>query len=169
MKELDEVEKKIKEKLQQIVIESKNATKQNKNSDEWWTKGVKKKLCNLAHEMDYAVTANGCDDAEDKQEWLFDMIWTHKEEFKEIILAMECEWSKNRDDVLEDFEKLLVVRSKYRIFIFNQYNRSEIENMMEEFRKKIDKFKSTLSGDRYFFAGYCVDEDEVIFDNKMVP
>jgi|GEM_PF-6036766 hypothetical protein len=169
MNDFDEVEKKIKKILQQVVIDSNSVTKKEKNSDGWWTKAVKNGLCELAHSMNYDVTANGCDDADDKEEWLFDMVWTHKGEFTEIILAMECEWNLDENNIWDDFDKLRVVRCKYRVFIFNQYNKTEIEYMMKQFKEEINKFKSTLPGDRYLIAGYSRNEDEFIFNNILAP
>lgn len=168
MNNIDEVEKEIKKILQQIVIASNKVTKQEKDSNAWWTKAVKNGLCGLAHNMKYAVTANGCD-ADDKEEWLLDIIWPPKKEFNEIILAMECECSTDKRKILDDFEKLLVIRSKYRVFIFNQYERDQISDLIEKFREKITNFKSTLSGDRYLLPRYCVDEEDFIFNNTVVP
>jgi len=169
MKELDEVEKKIKRILQQVIDDANSRTESGTNKDKWWTKKIKDALCQLGHEMKCAVNANGCDCADDKREWLFDMVWAYpKDDWKELILTMESEWSRDEDEIWWDFEKLLVVRSKYRIFIF-QANETEIKNLMEKFWDKIKKVKTSLSGDRYFLAGYSTTGHEFIFKNFVVP
>jgi hypothetical protein len=82
---------------------------------------------------------------------------------------MECEWNLDENNIWDDFDKLRVVRCKYRVFIFNQYNKTEIEYMMKQFKEEINKFKSTLPGDRYLIAGYSRNEDEFIFNNILAP
>jgi hypothetical protein len=170
MKGLDEVEKKIKKMLRQVVNDSHAGTELGRDKNKWWTIRIKDGLCQLGHNMNCVVSANGCECADEKEEWLFDMVWTFPiGNWNEIKLAMECEWSLDEGEIWRDFEKLLVVRSKHRVFIFNQSNENKVKKMMKEFRESINNFKDGLPGDRYFLAGYSVDLDDFIFNNIVVP
>ena len=166
MKELDEVEKKIISVLENVVDFYYKSEDQDKDKRSWWTANVKDGFCKLAADMNYLVTANGCN-AYENREWLFDMVWTEPN-FEELILAMECGWDRN-DGIWRDFEKLLVVRSKYRIFIFNSSKSEEIKELMKEFIEKIKKFKSTLPEDRYLLAGYSFKEGFIFDGIPIIP
>ena len=52
--------------------------------------------------------------------WLYDLVWLKYDENKSLIdapLVMESEWD-GKNDVKDDFQKLLLARSKYRVMIF---------------------------------------------------
>ena len=171
MKEIDDVEKKIKKILQQVVNDSNSGTEPGRDKNKWWTTRIKDALCQLGHNVNCVVSANGCEAADDNTEWLFDMIWWagSNDNFEELILAMECEWSLSEYEIWWDFNKLLVVRSKYRVFIFNRSNDELIKNMFDQFKEAIKNFKSSNFGDRYLLAGYSSNKVDFIFEHFVVP
>ncbi len=96
------------------------------------------------------------------------MVWSFPvDAWNRLKLALECEWSLDRWEIWHDFEKLLVVRSEHRVFIFNSYNNDKVNNLIKEFKDSITNFKATQPGDRYFFAGYSRSEGKFIFDNMV--
>jgi len=161
---LDAIDVEIKKSLKQIVQEYRSKANKEGESSKWWTKKIKDALCQLGHNMKCVVSANRCDCADEKEEWLFDMVWSFPiGKWNEIKLAMECEWSLDEWEIWRDFEKLLVVRSKYRVFIFTQSNDDKVKKMINEFQIRIKNFESTVPGDRYLFAGYSPEKVGFIF------
>ncbi len=171
MKTLDGIEKEIKLCLENVVKEYLAENGIDRDKAGWWTKRIKNCLCQLGHNRNYIVNANGCEAADDNIEWLFDMIWWAGSDynFEELILAMECEWSLSEYEIWWDFYKLLVVRSKYRVFIFNRSNDELIKNMFDQFKETIKNFKSSNCGDRYLLAGYSPTKVDFIFEHLVVP
>jgi hypothetical protein len=55
-----------------------------------------------------------------KAAWLWDMTWVELSEGKliDLPLALESEWLRTFDEILFDFEKLLVCRARLRVMIF---------------------------------------------------
>jgi hypothetical protein len=148
----DSVELEIMSSLDTIV----DVDKAEGLGDREWTKMVKAKLCELGRKHGYGVNASGCENGE----WLFDLVWCDGKdkpwEFWEMPLAMECEWSTDTGEIEYDFEKLLVVRAKYRLFIFQGQSREEVDERMAWLKNKVRVFKSFTTGDRYLLAGfYC--------------
>jgi hypothetical protein len=168
MNRIDEVEKKIKKILQQVVNDANTGTEAGIDKDKWWTTRIKDALCQLGHNLKCVVSANGCDCADEKEEWLFDMVWSFPiDNWNKIKLAMECEWSLDKWEIWRDFEKLLVVRAQYRVYIFNQYNNDKVNEMMEKFKESISKFEGTQHGDRYLLAGYSLREANFVFEHYL--
>jgi len=154
MEQFDEIELKLRELLERVVREDNDAGGLATGE---WTKRIKLEFSKLGHEKGFSVSASECEGVE-TGEWLFDLIWCDGERdpwvFLEMPMAMECEWSLNDDEIWWDFEKLLVVRAKYRVFIFNKKSNNEVKRLMDDFRNRIVKFRSVQNGDRYFLAGF---------------
>jgi hypothetical protein len=172
MEKFDEIELKIKEILAKIL---QQAVEGGPDTNPWWTQRIKSELCILGHEEGYSVSATGCESLEkapETGEWLFDLIWAkgdgHPWIFKEMPLAMECEWSPDENEIWWDFEKLLVARSKYRVFIFQKTKNSELDRLFNEFNESIHAFKSSQQGDRYLLAGYSFEDNNFKFRQVIV-
>jgi hypothetical protein len=172
MEEFDDIELKIKTILEKVAEQSRE---EGGLPDSWWTKRIKSELCNLGHENGYSVSATECERLEkapETGEWLFDLIWAkgdgHPWIFREMPLAMECEWSLDDDEIWWDFEKLLVIRSKYRIFIFNKRNKEEVYELFEELKNAIHDFESSQVGDRYLLAGFSREDDNFKFLSVII-
>lgn len=91
-----------------------------------WTPAIKKGLIELGHNLGHKVATSGCPGVADWGEWLFDLCWLAYEKLeplddrrlKAIPLAVECEWA-GPEDVVDDFEKLLVCHADLRLMIFD--------------------------------------------------
>ena len=87
--------------------------------------------------------------------WLYDILWWEQDQngyVTDIPLVAESEWG-NIEAVKDDFQKLLLARSKYRIMIF-QGNPQDILIFIDWGKEQIRNFKLTQSGDRYLFCGF---------------
>lgn len=162
MEEFYEIELNIKKRLEKIEQQSREA---GGKPDAWWTERIKSELCNLGHENGYYVNANRCENADDSREWMFDLVWAKGEKghFREMPLAMECEWSLDEDEIRWDFEKLPVAKCEYHIFIFQKTKSDEVDRLMNEFESAIHEFESSQIGDRYLLAGFSREDDNFKF------
>lgn len=149
-KNIDSIERQI------IEILSKVAQSHNKDGglkDKEWTKQIKTGICKLGKGSGYSVCASNCDGA-DNGEWLFDLIWWKDTAPRELVLAMESEWGLSEDEIWKDFEKLLIARAKYRVFICQQKTPDDIKNLFEEMSREAQKFGSKQVSDRYLLVGF---------------
>ncbi len=135
-------------------------------SDKEWTNAVKTKLYQAGHNLGYRVAtsldrkrvAEGCADGPDFGEWLFDLVWMvwngePQRQLNRICLVVESEWG-NQDDIMDDFEKLLVARSCVRLMIFQASNRAEVEEVFNLLQGEAEGFEQRQAGDYYLLAGY---------------
>jgi hypothetical protein len=164
---LDTVEKKISNVLQDVAKLALTSKSQGKR---WlygkWTEEIKTGLVKLGHENGYEASANKCKNA-DCKEWLFDLAWYKydtKRRMDDLFFVMECEWGKE-DDIREDFEKLLIARSRYRLMIFNGNTLEKIANSLKD---RINIFKGSQKGDRYLFAGWGCNNQKYEFFQHIV-
>jgi integrase len=127
-----------------------------------WTRQVKQALSRLGRNRNFAVAAHGCSGTTDP-EWLLDLTWAEewgKGAFlRQIVLAAECEWNRSDPEIDWDFQKLLAVRARLRLFVFDQKNRDEVERVMKRLGDQIRGFRDSRSGDRYLLAGSSSDSD----------
>ena len=89
-----------------------------------------------------------------------DVVWwdSNKGELlRSIPLAAECEWG-NKQNVWDDFQKLLVIRADIRVLIFKCNSRDKASILVEKLNRQIKVFKSSQKGDRYLFASYVEKE-----------
>lgn len=68
----------------------------------------------------------------------------------DVLLVAESEWS-SKDYVKDDFQKLLLARSKYRIMIYQCETDGTVIRWAKE---QIRNFKLTQQGDRYLFCSW---------------
>ena len=140
------------------------------------TRRVEQLLTKLGKDMGYrvAVKGEGCDWG--KSEWMNDVVWADLNEdelIRSIPLAAECEWG-TKQDVWDDFQKLLVGRAKVRVMIFSANSWDKASSLVEELNRQIERFVSSQKGDRYLFASYVDGEkppfsvEEYVVDKKIL-
>ena len=87
-----------------------------------WTKEIKKAFLLLGHSHGYVVCATA--PKADWSEWLYDMCWLeHKDDRVydipiNVPFIMESEWSTDPEEVIVDFQKLLICKAKTKLLIF---------------------------------------------------
>ena len=119
--------------------------------------------------------------ANPKNEWLYDLVWwdqgngniidTRQYRVVDIPLVAEIEWG-NGNAIKEDFHKLLLARSKYRIMVFQSYDKTLVwcKTLVEWLiKEQIQKFKLTRSEDRYLFCAYVNNEHGFYFQSYVAP
>jgi len=130
-----------------------------------WTATVKKCLLEVANEFHFSSNCHMSlpihlkYDKHDNHEWLCDvMVYdATKEGIKEIILCAESEWSTNADEIFWDFSKLLVIKSKFHLMV---YNATKENNVLEELKEYIKSSEVCQGDETYLFASYPKECDE---------
>lgn len=137
-------------------------------ADKEWTKRIKDDLCELGQKYNYGVSAFGVEKA-DEGEWLFDLVWADGNDnpswqFFEMPLAMECEWSTTKGDIIYDFEKLLVAKARHKLMVFQQKSQDDINSIIASLKDIIKHFKMTYPGERYLLAGYSASNHKFSYE-----
>ncbi len=107
-------------------------------------------------------------------EWLYDITWYDAKPgfVYDMPLVAESEWGKIEADggVKEDFQKLLLARSKYRVMIF-QCRKREHNALIEWFKEQIMELQFTQTDDRYLFCAFLWNARNQRFDftHYVVP
>lgn len=123
-------------------------------TDAQWTKGIKEIVGCIGIEYGYKICAAGVADKFDP-EWLYDLLWYRGENGKldETPLIMESEWKTSLSDIIYDFEKLLVGKSRYKLMIYQAKNSIEIKNINNVLVDEIHNYKYAFPGERYLLVG----------------
>lgn len=131
--------------------------KANGNGD--WTRGVLNAMNRLPEKLpdDLRKGIQVCPNKMSPKgagEWLLDLIWYRMTDddknLREIVLAMESEWSHYTWDVKYDFEKLLVVRASIKILIAENYH-GDVLSMVEG---ELKSYADSTIGETYLVALY---------------
>src|SRR5208282_6165667 len=145
-----------------------SVARSEKRGNKGWTAAIKKELVLAGHKLGFRVGASGVDPVDDPPaddgEWLWDLNWTQEKQEAEgrnlvdVPLVVESEWNPNfREELVPDFQKLMVARAWLRVMIIEVLNRSEAEAKFNKFIALISKFAPTQAGDRYLFAAFIHD------------
>jgi hypothetical protein len=128
-----------------------------------WTAEVKSALRSLGKRKDYAVCPGPGDKA-----WLFDLIWFRNDQdhrLREVVLVVESEWSLDSDEIIYDFEKLLVAKSPIKLMVFqdHQENLTQLWSLLET---GISSFQAEPANEKYILAGFR--NSEYVFEFKTI-
>ena len=139
---LEEIENSILDAFIGISAEYDSLPKPHENRTiTWVTKTIKERIGNIGYENKYEVTSSIHDG-----EWHYDLVWYKNNKtgnLEKVILSLESELSDRNPQGLNDFEKLLVSNSDYKVWIcFNKGNLNYPENV-NELIQKYDKAVSS--------------------------
>ena len=126
-------------------------------TDAMWTVAVKEALVSVGRSFGWLTAASGCN--ADQGEWLYDVVWyqsDHANHLSDVPLVAESEWGRG-GAVKDDFEKLLVARSKYRVMVFQADSEDEVRELFGKMRIWVAKFHCTRPGDRFLLVGWAKD------------
>lgn len=135
-------------------------------SDKQWTDEILKRMAEIGHLHGCQVFAsqNRCKEA-DGPGWLYDHHWRISSEetmLARIPLVMEIEWGFGAktmfDKITEDFLKLVQARADLRVMVFQG---NEVDAVTEKLIAMADKFEGTQQGDRWLFAGWGWDTQQM--------
>lgn len=161
----DEYEKLICEALNKKIL-----NKIESDSNKSWTKAVFEILSECKNKNTKIACSSLQEENRDCGEWLFDYVeYTESLEIElsnglynilsEIILVVECEWEfyKNQNYFMNlkyDFEKLLVAKSNYRLFIFEGNSIEMIQKTILDLKYIAKNFSKLNKNERILFAGW---------------
>ncbi|MGV7107152.1 hypothetical protein [Flavobacterium sp. U410] len=160
---LDSFEEDICTKLNDIISKIKG------DSNRDWTIAVFEILSKIKQKDNKIACSKLDENLKDCGEWLFDYVEYTENQIilkdieysvlSDIHLIAEIEWSfytqKNYFiDLKYDFEKLLVGKSNYRLFIFEHSDFSFIKNSIESLKKIASKFNKFETSERILFAAW---------------
>ena len=135
-------------------------------SNSQWTKEILTTLCKLGRrDLGCTVWATGNypnrvpDECRDGDEFLYDASWRRSDTCDRIIsvpMVAECEWGV-RKKVEEDFQKLLLARSKVRVMVYDSGpandSRSDRQFIRDQLYKHVEAFNGTKD-DTYLLIAY---------------
>ena len=156
----DETERKLIDALGQICIKPEA----REFSTAQWTREIKSEIAKLGKSLLYNVYAHSADNVDDG-EWLFDVCWLKYEEncLKTTALVVESEW--NPKGVDDDFQKLVVARSLYRMMIFTVTHEERRDLAIAQLIKHAEKYEFSSQFDRYLMCSW--NSSEWIFDCRV--
>lgn len=154
------------DQLVALLLERFAATEQylrenNIDGNTPWSRAILTGLSRLGQEREFYVCASPrFVDASDRDdsEFLYDLVWIRRydeDRMRMIKLVAECEWG-NCEDVLEDFQKLLVARATGRLIV---YGMDKAGDMTEELRAHIHAFQGEPD-DTYLLVAYNENEED---------
>ena len=156
--------------------------------DKKWNPAVKTELCKIGRGFKCYVCARDVDKANRNHgEWLYDVTWLKYErdlgkrgldlavqarvaaaERKRCLLidshlVAECEWG-NIEDIVDDFEKLLLARAHVRLMIFEGLSERIPEprskRVAEQLAGRIREFKGSCVEDAWLLAAWELSSNE---------
>ena len=88
---------------------------------------------------------------------------------RKVFLVLECEWNPDNEEILYDFSKLLVARSKLRSLVFYTRSCEGFESIMRDVKSAINAFEQGAESDRYLIFGFVHQESlprSVLLDSR---
>lgn len=157
---LSSIEELIRKRLNAVVKSGDRGERWTRSE---WTKRVKDVLCKVGRAQKYVVTAHGLGNKTEHQ-WLFDMAWAiecglNRAYLQRLVMIAEFEWNRKAADLDWDFQKLMVGRADFRLFVFDQKSEKDVKRIMDRFVEQISMYQGTQEGDRYLLAGSSTDSD----------
>jgi hypothetical protein len=130
-----------------------------------WTQSIMNSLTALAYDRHkFYVYGKKCNNVDDTiTGCLYDMVWYTPKDlsylsrkniiFDKIHMVLECEWKKDMDEIMYDFQKLVQARADHRVMIFESYETDKtitIDNLIHY----VESSPHSVKGDRYLIAAW---------------
>jgi hypothetical protein len=127
-----------------------------------WTKKIKSTLQSI---LQCEVTEVIFTDAEKQiSEFMLDLVAWNRENGEGIVLAAECEWNTKPQEIVKDFEKLLVMKSSTKLMIFASSGKIPNQQLiLEALKKSFFGYKHHVAGERYVFVDFARTPDRMGF------
>lgn len=125
-----------------------------------WTPRIKEFFGKLGKESGFhpIFTSNT------EKEYLVDIVWRVNGASRYLALAMESELSKRTADILEDFEKLVDIKARLKIGLFQLRPRANMDKILEEMEGVLDSQMIVLPKETYLiiFLRYDDESKEIL-------
>jgi hypothetical protein len=133
------------------------------NRREEWTRWIKENLYSLFDRSQYGLSPAIADST--KGEYLtLDITVEERNSSWRIVLAVESELDDSRhrvNEILKDFDKLLAVKSAYKLMIYSSQKRGFTnEEVRRALQKSLDGYGHHIFGETYVFVDYNEDSGE---------
>jgi len=158
--------------LRQVSERAAGWDKAAKSGRRRWTLIIKQALADAGRKRQYEVYGSQIKNA-DGGEWLYDMCWlrydrrkSHKP-LRSLEMALESEWSRNDDEVLGDFEKLVVSKAKLKVVICDALVEAEVDDVFSWLPKVVGDYEDPGNQDCYLFC--VLDRKKNKFRFSTVP
>jgi hypothetical protein len=110
-----------------------------------WTSAVVARLNQIGSALGLHVCGRKCSG---QGEWLLDVIWMQRDD-QRILLAVESEWGALAC-VEEDFGKILCIKSKRKLMLFNTYNHKGADKIIAALEHMMLSYPHHVAGEEYF-------------------
>jgi hypothetical protein len=119
-----------------------------------WTKAVLLAIGTIGDKLDYAVCGLG---EHFEPEWLYDLCWCSNspdnQKLLNVTLVLESEWRMKHEEIKRDFEKLLIAKAKFKVFVF-QAKGQNVAKRFKELEQGIHTYQDGSLGEVYLLACY---------------
>lgn len=144
-------------KLLQILVEKvpEEAKRLGNGNDRTWTKAAKNVLCSAAGQLEFyaAVTFKG----KRYHEWLLDAIWFGPN--GDVLLAVESEWGRTPQAVLDDFAKLMCTKAPLKLMLF-QVPKNRGDEIASRIGDKLNEYGQNVPGEHYLLINFANGEHQ---------
>lgn len=113
--------------------------------DKPWTEAVRDGLQRMGKDRGLLVFCHG---SPDQGEWLLDLIWMNAKDWR-IELAVESEWSTLPAAIEDDFGKLMSIKARRKLMLFNTRNHIGADRIMERIKSAMLSYPYHLAGEEY--------------------
>jgi hypothetical protein len=113
---------------------------------DWGERPIKNLLYDLGKGDCVCCHKKGLPGEPNIQEWLVDLVWMDKETMA-IYLAVESEFASSMPGRLDDFEKLMSLKSALKLFIYATRHTSESGDVRRELAQYLRRFSQHLEGE----------------------
>jgi hypothetical protein len=92
-----------------------------------------------------------------RPEWLFDIVWWDDTPGRNgVRLAVECEWSRPLRGIVDDFDKLMSVKSPLKLMIYRVGKKSS-SAVREAIQESLQDFGQHVKGENYLLCEFHPD------------
>lgn len=90
-------------------------------------------------------------------QWLYDLIWWEDRSGKKgIELAVESEWNRPVGDIVDDFEKLLAVKSPVKLMVY-RVSRNTRERVRKALAESVREYRHHVKDENYILCEFQPD------------
>ena len=99
-----------------------------------------------------------------ENEYLVDIVWRVNGASRYLALVMESELSRRTVDILEDFEKLVDIKARLKIGLFQLRPRANMDKILEKMKDVLDSQMIVLPKETYLiiFLRYDDENKEIL-------
>jgi hypothetical protein len=89
-----------------------------------------------------------------RPEWLVDLLWwDDSPKHTGVALAVESEWNAPVDDIVADFEKLLIIKSPLKLMVYRVRGK-ELHRVREGIRQNLLNYGQHVRGESYVLCEF---------------